>query len=170
MYIKKYKVITKDGRTNSQLFETVKDALKEISASKIQKIEEVSVSEEVSETLIDRKNVVVIARKTNAEIDASNKSGHSLTFTRPALTKVFEGMTVLELGEDKILESSLSAIGRFEKNMHKDWNADDRGYEWVLYHKKGKTLTIEEARAKYKDLDKLVAKEGVITYLNKGKI
>lgn len=170
MYIKKYKVITKEGKANSQLFETVKEAIKQIGAAKIQKIEEVSVKEEVSDTLIDRKNIAIIARKNNQEIEASLSSGHSPTFTRPALTKVFEGMTVLELGEDKVLESSLSAIGRFERNMNKDWKFDDKEYEWVIYHNRGKVLTIEEARAKYRDLDKLVAKEGVITYLNKGKV
>jgi D-alanyl-D-alanine carboxypeptidase len=169
MFIKKYKVITKEGKAHSQLFETVKDALKEIGVSKIGKIEELSVKEEVSDTLIDRKNVAIIARRTDAEIEASDKSGHSPTFTRPALTKVFEGMTLLELGEDKVLESSLSAFGRFESNMNKDWKDNDRGYEWVLYHRKGKVLTIEQARAKYKDLDKLTTKEGALTYLNKGK-
>jgi hypothetical protein len=170
MYIKKYKVITKEGKVNSKLFETVKDAIKEVGSSKIQKIEEVNVKEEVSETLIDRKNAVVIARKNNQEIEASLSSGHSPTLTRPALTKVFEGMTVLELGEDKVLESSISAIGRFERNTNKDWKFDDMEYEWVIYHTRGKVLTIEEARAKYKELDKLTTKEGSITYFSKGKI
>ena len=127
MFIKKYKVITKEGKAHSQLFETVKDALKEIGVSKIGKIEELSVKEEVSDTLIDRKNVAIIARRTDAEIEASDKSGHSPTFTRPALTKVFEGMTLLELGEDKVLESSLSAFGRFESNMNKDWKEEYGG-------------------------------------------
>ena len=73
-------------------------------------------------------------------------------------TKVFERMTLLELGETKVLESTLSAIGRYEDNLNKEWKTDSKEYEWVLYHTKGNSLTMEAAIAKYKDLDKVYTK------------
>ena len=170
MIIKKYTVELKDGKSHPHTFETVKDALREIGVSRIGKIEEINREEEVSETLIDKRNVAVIARRTDAEIEVSHKSGHAPTFTRPALTKVFERMTVLELGETKVLESNLSAIGRYENNLNKEWATNAKEYEWVLYHTKGKVLTIEEANAKYKELEKLSPKEGNLTYMSKAKI
>lgn len=168
MTIKKYKVITKDGKSHPTLFDTVSEAIKTVGAGKILKVEERSIKEEVSESSIDKKNVIVIAR-TNKELQISNTTNHAATLNRPVLTKVFDGMTVLELGEDKVLESKVNTIGTFEKNRHKDWD-DGKDYQWVLYHYKGNILTLEEAFAKYKDLDKFPTKEGAITYFNKGKI
>ena len=171
MYIKKYKVIEKrDGKVNSQLFESIKDAVKVVGAANIQKLEEVNYEEEVSESSLDKKLMVVVARKSNDELTISEKSGYTATVSRPMLTKVFNGMTILEVGEDKILESSLSMIGRYDKNAHKVWNSDAREWEWIMYHKKGKTLSLVEAKTKYGDLERLVGRDGAISYVSKLKM
>jgi hypothetical protein len=68
MFIKKYKVVTKDGKNAPQLFDSIKDALKTVGASKIKKLEEVNYEEEISDTSIDKRNFVLISRKTNEEV------------------------------------------------------------------------------------------------------
>jgi len=170
MYIKKYKVITKDGKAVSQLFETIKDALHHVGTDKVQKIEELNLEEEMKDTLVDRRNLIIIARKSNTELEFSDKTNQSLTYSRPMLTKVFNGMTILEVGEDKVLESNLSVIGRYDRGIQRVWEVgDEKDWEWVLYHKKGKFLTVEEATSKYGDLDKAMGKIGTISYINKAK-
>lgn len=169
MIIKKYKVITKEGKSHPTLFDTISDAVKTVGAAKIKKIEERDFKEEVSEISIDRKNVIVIGR-TNKDLERSQLKREAVVFNRPVLTKVFEGMTVLELGDDKVLESKLYSIGTFDKKIHKDWDSDGKEYQWVLYHLNAKTLTLEDAFAKYKDLEKHIAKDGTITYMSKGRL
>lgn len=170
MLIKKYRIISKDGKVNPQLFESIKDGLKTVGAKNISKIEEVSYEEETAESSIDKKLLIVIPRKNNNEINVSNASGQSATLNRPALTKVFSGMTILEIGDDKVLESTLYMIGRYDANAHKTWKDDDKDWEWVLYHKKGKILTFEEMKNKFGEFDKIDGKCGNITYVSKLKI
>jgi hypothetical protein len=170
MHIKKYKVITKDGKAIGQLFDTIKDALNHVGTSSVQKIEELNLEEDTNDSLIDKRNIILISRKSNEELESSDKTNQSLTYSRPMLTKVFNGMIVLEVGEDKILESSLSVMGRFDSGIQRVWKNDtDKPWEWVLYHKKGKYLTPEEATAKYGDIDSYLGKEGVIVYMPKSK-
>ena len=117
--------------------------------------------------MIDKKNAIVIARKTDEELEKSNTTGESAVYNRPTLTKVFDGMTVLEVGKDKVLESTLKAIGTFNKDIHKGYDTFEKDYQWVLYHFKGSFLTIEQATEKYKELETTTLKEGTITYMSK---
>lgn len=169
MIIKKYKVIQKDGKSAPHLFESVSDALRTISATKIKKIEEVNYEEEVSETTIDKKNFILISRKTDKEIEHSNNSGYAATYSRPALTKVFKSMPVLEVGETLVLESKISAIGRYDNVSIKNWGEDNKEWEWAVYHLKGNILTIDEAKKKYGDFDKALGRDGTIVYTPKLK-
>jgi hypothetical protein len=82
---------------------------------------------------------------------------------------VFVGMPILEVGVDTILESTVSMIGRYDKNAHKGWDVDGKEWEWVLYHKRGNVLSIEEAKKKYGDFDKALGRDGVISYTPKLK-
>ena len=167
MKIKKFKVIKKDGKAYPQLFDTIKDALREIGSSNITKLEEVFYDEQVSEITIDKKNVVVIARKKNEELEKSQKTGTAPVYNRPVLTKVYEGMTILELGEDKVLESKLVSIGTFNKDIHKGYDLTEKEYGWVLSHLSGVYLTVEEATKKYRELENLTTKENTIIYMSK---
>lgn len=169
MIIKKYKVIQKDGKSAPHLFESVSDAVRTISATKIKKIEEVNYEEEVAENSIDKRNFVLISRKTDKEIEHSNNSGYAATYSRPALTKAFKGMYVLEVGETKVLESKLSGIGRYDNTSMKNWGEDNKEWEWAIYHLKGNILTIDDAKAKYGDFDKALGRDGVIVYTPKLK-
>ena len=170
MNIKSYKVILKDGKSYPHLFYSVKDALKTVGATKIQKLQEVIEKVEVSETSIDRKAVAVIARRDNKEVDISDTTFQAATYNRPLLTKVFEGMTLLEVGEDVVLESKINSMGVFNNSLQSKYEpdiSDGKEYQWVIYHIKGHKLTVEEARKKYKELETTTLKEGMVTYIRK---
>jgi len=170
MLVKKYRLITKDDRVFPQLFDNVKDAIASAGTAGIKKLEEVNFDDEESEGVVDPKTYVIISRENNAEVINSDKTGYAVSVNRPVLTRVFQNMPVLEVGEDMVLESKLSVIGRYDKRLHKAWDGSGKDWGWVLYHPKGKMLTIEEAKAKYGDFDSHLGKDGSVTYAMRAKL
>lgn len=164
MLVKKYKLILKNGKAFPKLFDTVKDAIASAGTEGILKLEEVNHKEDVSDEKIDTRIFAIVSRETNAEVVKSDSSGYAVTVNRPALTRVYQNMPLIEVGEDFVVESTLTTIGRYDRRLHKVWDGDGKDWEWVLYHTRGKKLTIDEAKKKYGNFDEQLGRDGAISY------
>lgn len=156
MYYKKYKVITKQGKSHGTLFDTLKTAISTIGVSNIQKIEEVNISDSSDDKIVDKKIAMLLTKRSDDDINISKKSGYTVSYVKPVNAKLFDGMKVIEVGETTVLVATLKVISRYEASLYPAWDSSKydstKEWDWVLLHKGAKLMKMKEAIQQFGDL------------------
>lgn len=149
MKLKKIKVILKSGMTHPQLYDTAGQAVKEVGISNIAKMEEVNV--DVPKKYghsYNKDEMLVISKRSNEDLEKSLQCGYTVTYNKPSLEKVYEGMTVLETSEDRVLMGKFVALRSWDPAVHKDYippgYRPDKDWEWAIYNKDSQILNRSE--------------------------
>jgi hypothetical protein len=166
MKLKKIKVILKSGMTHPELFDTAGMAVKTVGISNISKMEEVNV--DVPKKYgheYNKSEMLVISKRSNEDLEKSLRCGYTVTYNKPSLEKVYEGMAILETSEDKVLMGKFVALRSWDPSVHKDFippgYRPDKDWEWAIYNKDSRIVDRLELEEK---IGKIPGVQGGIGY------
>ena len=167
MRLKKIKVIQKNGMTHPQMFDTASEAVKVVGISNICKMEEVNV--DVTRKYGPDKNpdeILVISKRSNEDLEISKECGYTVTYNKPSLDKVFEGMVMFEASDENVFITKFTALRSYDRNSHTAWKGPgyrpEKEWEWAIFHQKGEIIPRLVAEEQY---GKIPGVQGGIGYL-----
>jgi len=166
MKIKKIKVTLKNGMSHPELFDTATMAVKTVGISNILKMEEVN--QEVKQKYgheFNKDQCLVISKRSNIDLEISLKCGYTVTYNKPSLQKVYNGMTIFETSEGAVLISKFVTLRNWDCNTHKDYTPPgyrpDKEWEWAIFHKDSEIFDRSELEKK---IGKIPGVQGGIGY------
>lgn len=168
MKVKMFKAHLKEGSTVLELFETPSEIIKKFGASNILKIEEVYKTNTKVEENASKKTILEISARSYDDLTLSKECGYAVTYNKPSLTKIYEGMTYIETSDEYVLVADFLRIEKYDKLIHHHWKGPgyrpNKTWKWALYHRNPKIISREDAE---KQFGKLSGVQGGIGYVTK---
>jgi hypothetical protein len=166
--MKLFKIELKSGKACSEVFETPQNAIKKFGISNISKFIEFHTKDVVVKST-DKGTAVVLSGRSLEDLNISKRCGYMVSYNRPNPDKVKAGLTMLELSDDFVLETEITSIERYDRNLHKEWKITEaykpgEEWDWTIYHKNSTIITRAEAESKW---GKLSGVQGGIGYAYK---
>ena len=166
MKLKKIKVILKSGMSHPEMFDTVSEAVKTVGIKNIGKMEEVNVdTPKKYGHSFNKDEMLVISKRSNKDLETSLRCGYTVTYNKPNLEKVYEGMTVLETSDDHVLMGKFTSLRSWDPAVHKDYippgYRPDKDWEWAIYNKDSQILDRAELE---KEIGRIPGVQGGIGY------
>lgn len=166
MKLKKIKVILKSGFSYPEMFDTAGMAVKTVGIKNIAKMEEINVDvpKKYGHTF-NKEEMLVISKRSNEDLEKSLRCGYTVTYNKPSLEKVYEGMTLLETSEDKVLIGKFVALRSWDPTVQKDYippgYRPDKDWEWSIYNRDSKIVDRAELE---KEIGRIPGVQGGIGY------
>lgn len=163
-----YQVILLDGTPANGYFETRQEAIR-AHRGNIQKLVEVipKTVKNVPRSNPSSNEGLLISKRSNDDLETSQSAGYSVTYNCPKLDRIFEGMTYLEVSDDKVLEARMVRLERYEKLIHHHWKGPgykpNKEWGWAIYHTGGRIIDKSIAKEKYGN--PLKGTQGGISYI-----
>ena len=169
MNVKMYKAHLKHGSTVIELFETPTDIIKKFGAGNIAKIEEVFLKK-AQEDKSTSKSALEISARSMEDLEISKDCGYAVTYNKPAINKIYEGMPYLETSSEYVLVGDFIRLEKYDKIIHHHWVGPgyrpEKTWKWALYHRNARIVPREEVEKVY---GKLSGVQGGIGYIKLNK-
>lgn len=163
-----YQVILLDGTSAIGYFDTRQEAIR-AHRGNISKLVEVipKVTKKTTKVEVSSNEALLISKRSDDDLETSQSAGYSVTYNCPKLDRIFEGMTYLEVSDDKVLEAKMVRLEKYEKSIHHHWKGPgykpDKEWGWAIYHTGGKIISKSMAKEKYGN--PLKGTQGGISYI-----
>lgn len=166
--MKLFKIELKSGKACSEVFETPQTAIRKYGIANISKFIEFHTKDVVAKSN-EKGTAVVLSGRSLEDLNISKRCGYMVSYNRPNPDKVKAGLTMLELSNEFVLETEITSIEKYDKNLHKEWKnitpfKPGEEWDWAIHHKNSTIITREEAESKW---GKLAGIQGGIGYAYK---